>query len=107
MKRVVTDTGAIRAWWSLAMVLATAVVISMANVAYTNHVADEAERRQTEQKARDEQARKVQQVATLRVFCRWLEPKVDPEPAPMTARGRQQLVADQEFYRFLQCGKVK
>lgn len=102
-----TDTGAIRAWWSLAMVLSTAVVIAMANVGYTSYVQADFEQRQTEQKARDERARKVQQQQTLKVFCRWLEPKVAEEPAPTTARGRQQLIADQEFYRFLKCGEVR
>lgn len=104
---VFTPTGAIRARWSLLMVLVTAVLVGVGNVGYTNHVQQQANQRQAEQKAREERAKKVAQQQTLRIVCAWMEPQVAPDPPPTTPRGRQQLAANQRFYEFLNCEGVR
>lgn len=53
---MLTSSGAIRAWWSLLMVLLTAVLIAGANVAYTSHVQRQADARQ--ERARHEADRR-------------------------------------------------
>lgn len=40
-----TPTGALRAWYSILVVLVGAIVVSAAGVVYTNHVQREADRR--------------------------------------------------------------
>lgn len=42
---MLTPTGAIRAWWAIAMVLITAVVLVAVNVTYTAHAQRDADRR--------------------------------------------------------------
>jgi hypothetical protein len=44
MRGVLTPTGAFRAWWSVVMVLVTAVLIAGLNVLYTTHVQRESDR---------------------------------------------------------------
>jgi hypothetical protein len=87
----------------MAMVLVTAVLIAVANVAYTNHVQHEADRRQAQQKLREARAQEVAGRQTLAVVCEWMALRVDPEPAPTTERGRQQLAADQKLYEQFGC----
>ena len=106
-ERVLTKTGAFRAWWSVAIVTASALLVGLGNVGYTNHVQQQASRRQVEQKAREERAKNVAQQETLRIVCAWMEPQVDPDPPPTTPRGRKQLAANQNFYKFLHCEGVK
>lgn len=43
--RVLTQTGAVRAWWSLFMVLVAAIVVALGSVAYTGHTQEQADRR--------------------------------------------------------------
>ena len=43
--RVLTQTGAVRAWWSLFMVLLAAVLVAAACVMYTNREQQQADRR--------------------------------------------------------------
>lgn len=105
--RVLTATGAFRAWWSLVMVLVVAVLVGLGNIAYTNHVQQQATRRQAEQKASDERAKEAARQQTLRIVCAWMEPQVDPDPPPSTPRGRKQLAANQEFYEFLHCKELE
>lgn len=40
-----TPTGALRAWWSLFIVLVTAVLIAVAGIMYTTHVQRQSDRR--------------------------------------------------------------
>lgn len=45
MRGVLTPTGAVRAWWSLFMVLIAAVLVAGACVLYVRHVQQEADHR--------------------------------------------------------------
>lgn len=101
--RVLTTTGAFRAWWSLAIVLVVAVLITSGNVIYTNHVQRQADRRHAEQQAQEERAQQEARRQGLRAVCAWLELRVEPEPPPSTARGRGQLLADQRLYEQFGC----
>jgi hypothetical protein len=103
--RALTPTGAIRAWWSLAMVLVTAVLIAAGSVGYTNHVHREGERRYAEQREREKRAQEEASQQTLAVVCEWMALRVNPEPPPTTVRGRQQLAADQKMYKQFGCDK--
>lgn len=105
--RVLTATGAFRAWWSLAIVLLVAVLITSGNIIYTNHVQRQAEQRHAEQEAREQQAQQEARRQGLRAVCAWLELRVAPEPPPSTARGREQLEADQRLYEQFGCKGAK
>lgn len=105
--RLFTETGAFRAWWSLVVVLVTAVLITVGNVAYTNHVQRQAEKRHAAQEQREERAQEESRRQNLRVVCAWLALRVNPEPPPSTARGREQLLADQRLYDQFGCKEAK
>lgn len=74
---VFTPTGALRARWAVLMVLASAVLIAFANVAYTRHVAEQADHRQAE--LRHEQDRR---------WCPLLVSLDQPDVPATTDRGR-------------------
>lgn len=104
---MLTSTGAFRAWWSLVIVLVVAVLIALGNVAYTNHVQRQADQRHAEQQAQEERAQQEARRQGLRAVCAWLELRVAPEPPPSTARGRDQLSADQRLYEQFGCKNAK
>lgn len=62
---MITETGAFRARWSVAMVLIVAVMVGIGNIAYTHHAQHEADRR----------------------WCAVLERQATPDPPPTTPRG--------------------
>lgn len=62
-----TQTGALRAWWSLLVVFATAVLVGAACIAYTQHVQRESDHR----------------------WCALLDSLDQPSPPPSTDRGRE------------------
>lgn len=43
--QVLTESGAFRAWWSVAMIVLTVLLVAGAGVAYTNHVQRESDQR--------------------------------------------------------------
>ncbi|MFC5744844.1 hypothetical protein [Actinomadura rugatobispora] len=102
-----TPTGALRARWSVLMVLVTAVLITLANVAFTSYVQRQGDQRQAEQQQREKRAQEASQRQTLAVVCAWLELRINPEPPPTTARGREQLAADQRLYQQFGCKETK
>lgn len=66
---MLTQTGAVRARWSLVMVLAVAVLVGAANIWYTQHVQQESDRR----------------------WCAVLAQQATPDPPPTTERGWAQV----------------
>lgn len=80
--RVLTTTGAFRAWWSLVIVLVVAVLIAGAGVFYTNHVQRQSDRR----------------------WCDLLESLDQPNSPPTTARGAEIQRQIHELRRELRCG---
>lgn len=96
MNRLITPTGAFKAWWSLLMVAVSAVLVAGACIVYTNHVHREGERREQEDRRR-----------SLVMVCAWLTPRVNPLPAPETERGHAQLKADQKLYDYFGCKGVR
>lgn len=75
---VLTPTGAVRAWWSVLMVVVSAVGIAAGGVAYTNRVQRQADERQQE----------ARRVADQR-WCDLLATLDQPSPAPTTERGQE------------------
>lgn len=70
MKAPITQTGALRAWWSMLMILVVAVLVAGAGIVYTRHVQHQADQRwcdllatldQPSQPATTERGRVVQQ----------------------------------------------
>lgn len=78
MRRVLTETGALRAWWSLAMVLMSAVLVAGACIVYTNIVQRDAEARQ--ERARQEADRR---------WCALMASLDQPEAPATTDRGQR------------------
>ncbi|MEU9839749.1 hypothetical protein AB0C69_11065 [Actinomadura sp. NPDC048032] len=66
-ERVLTRTGAFRAWWSVAIVTVSALLVAGACVFYTNQQQRQSDRR----------------------WCELLTTLDQPTPAPTTARGRE------------------
>lgn len=64
---ILTQTGALRAWWALLMILVAAVLAAGACVLYTQHVQQESNRK----------------------WCALLTSLDQPEVPPTTERGRQ------------------
>lgn len=77
IRGVLTDTGALRARWAVLMVLASSVLITFANIAYTRHVAEQGDQRQTELRREQDQR-----------WCPLLGSLDQPEVPATTERGR-------------------
>lgn len=80
-ERILTPTGAFRAWWSVAMIVLTVLLVAGAGVAYTSHVRREADRR----------------------WCRVLSMQANPDPPPATPRGWAQVREYQKLHRQFGC----
>lgn len=81
----------------------SSLLVAGACIVYTGHVQRQAEERLTEQRLREQRAEQASERQTLEVVCAWLELRVDPEPRPVTPRGREQLHADQRLYEQFGC----
>jgi hypothetical protein len=79
---VLTATGAFRAWWSIAMVLAVAVLIAIGGVLYTNHA-----QRRSDQR-----------------WCDLLSSLDQPQAPPTTDRGARIQQQIHELRQELRCG---
>lgn len=66
---MMTATGAFRAWWSVVVILAVAVLVGIGSVTYTHHAQREADRR----------------------WCAVLAQQATPDPPPTTERGWAQV----------------
>lgn len=77
-----TPTGALRAWWSLFIVLVTAALIAVAGIVYTTHVQRQSDRR----------------------WCSLLESLDQPDVPATTERGRRVQEQIHVLRRDLGCG---
>ena len=82
MKRFLTPTGALRAWWAIFMVLVTAILVAGAAVLYTNRAQRESDQR----------------------WCALLASLDQPETPATTERGRQIQIQIHQLRRDLGCG---
>lgn len=112
-----TSAGAFRAWWSVMLVLVTAVTVSAGGLTYTNYVQRQADHRyrvllrvQAEREARiradRDRAAAAARTQGLKIFCAWVRVQIDPALGePTTERGNKILAANVTFYQQIGCGK--
>lgn len=79
---VLTSTGALRAWWAVAMLIVTAALIAGVGIVYTHHV----------------------QAANNRKFCALLDSLDQPTPGPVTPHGQQIQTQIHQLRLSLGCG---
>src|SRR5690349_6766774 len=85
---VLTPTGAIRARWAVLMVLATAVLLVIGNVAYTGYVQHRADVRQEQARRDFEQRQEQARREAERRWCPLLATLDQPDVPATTPRGR-------------------
>lgn len=85
MKRFLTPTGAIRAWWAIFMVVVFAVLVAGACIVYTNRTQHESDQR----------------------WCALLASLDQPEAPATTPRGQQIQQQVHELRHSLGCGGIR